>query len=301
LRVVVTGSSGFIGEHLCSALHKAGAEVIGISRSQHPQSMMTTARVDLNDADATAAFLDKVRPETIVHLAWSIPRTTFWTSPDNLDCLAMTCSLARSAAECGVRRFVGIGTCFEYDWPNVGVCNEYVTGTRPHTLYDVCKDASRRVLDSLFHSSKTAFAWARIFFLYGPAEDSHRLVASISRDLLAGRPALCSAGDVTRDYLHVADAGAALAALALSDVVGPVNIGSGQGRRISDIVTRLAAVAERSHLLRLGALPTRLGDPERIVADIGRLQAEVGYVPTIALDDGLQSCLSYWRTFGNDV
>src|SRR3546814_145026 len=139
-----------------------------------------------------------------------------------------------------------------------------------------------------------SFAWARLFFLYGLYENPARLVSSVARALLRGEEARCSSGLAIRDFMDVRDAGAALAALASSNVEGPVNIASGAPISVADLVRRLARLAGRDDLLRLGALPDRAGEPPRIVADIARLKVEVGFVPAHDLDSGLRNVLSFW-------
>ena len=72
-------------------------------------------------------------------------------------------------------------------------------------------------------------------------------------DLLSGREALCTHGRQIRSFLHVADAGAAFAALLDSDVEGPVNIGSGERISIAGMLERIARQIGRPDLLKLGA------------------------------------------------
>ena len=96
--------------------------------------------------------------------------------------------------------------------------------------------------------------------------------------------------------MHTRDAGAALAALALSDVAGAVNIASGEGVSIASIAERLGGIAGRPDLIRIGALPDREGEPPRIVADVRRLRDEVGFRPSLTLQEGLADTYSWWRT-----
>ncbi len=102
------------------------------------------------------------------------------------------------------------GTCAEYEWGGPGPCVEGRTPLRPATLYGVAKDATRAVVEAAAGELGIAVAWGRIFFLYGPGEDERRLVASVARALARGERAATSAGTQRRDFMHVADVGAAL-------------------------------------------------------------------------------------------
>jgi nucleoside-diphosphate-sugar epimerase len=216
----------------------------------------------------------------------------FWTALDNLDWVAATINLARAALDRGVGRFVGAGTCYEYDWPPDANCSEEATPVRPTTLYAVAKDAVRRMLEE---ANAFSFAWARLFYLYGPFENERRLVASLASKLARNEPAPMSRGLAVRDFLDVRDAGAALAALALSDVRGAVNIASGIGVSVASIAERLGKISGKPHLISFGALPDRIEEPPRIVGEAGRLGDEVGFKPARSLEQGLSETYSWWR------
>ena len=295
MRLLLTGASGFVGRHALAALVGAGHEVHAVSRREpvaggdfiwHP--------VDLLSPGGPRKAVELSRPDLILHLAWCVEHGKFWTDDANLGWLAATLELARSAREFGVSRFVGTGTCYEYDWPVNGNCDERSTSVVGHTLYDTVKDACRRSLEVYFHQHDISFAWGRLFFLYGPDETRSRLVASVAHALQSGEIANCSDGLAVRDFMDVRDAGAALGALALSDVEGSVNIASGVDVRIAELVTRLGELSGRGELVRLGALPNRAGEPPRIVAEVKRLRDEVKFTASRSLDEVLPDVLDYW-------
>jgi nucleoside-diphosphate-sugar epimerase len=295
MRVLVTGASGFVGRQAVLALLAAGAQVHAVSRHPLPIDCAWHG-VDLLDPDAAAGLVQAVKPDAVLHLAWCVGHGVFWTDPANTQWVAATLALAGAAADAGCRRFVGVGTCYEYDWPAGSDCIEGVTPLAGHTPYDVAKAEGRAALATLFAGQGVGFAWARLFFLYGPHEDPRRLVSSVARALVRGEPALCSRGLAVRDFMDVRDAGAALAAIALSAVTGAINIGSGHGARISEVASTLGDLAGRPALIRLGALPDRADEPPRIVADVSRLIGEVGFRPRFDLESGLRDALAFWAT-----
>ena len=296
MRILLTGGTGFIGRQVAAALLRAGHEVIVPSRTARRASTgVKHVELDLFDRSAVRALVESLRPEGVVHLAWCVEHGIFWTAPENLRWVAATMHLAVVAQEAGCQRFVGIGTCFEYDWPRDAVCCETTTPICNHTLYDTAKDATRRVLQAYSDLGDMEFAWARLFFSYGEAEPPRRLVASVARALIRGEPARCGAGESVRDFMDVRDMGRAIAMVAESRIVGPVNIGNGEGISIRDVVLMLGELVGRPDLVRLGELPDPPSDPPMIVAHMSRLRDEAGYVPRYGLREGLLAALAYWQ------
>ena len=117
-------------------------------------------------------------------------------------------------------------------------------------------------------------------------------------DLLSAREALCTHGRQIRSFLHVADVGAAFAALLGSDVEGPVNIGSGERISVAGLLERDYRQIGRPDLLKLGARDSAPGEPATLVPDIGRLRDEVGFSPQLTLDAGLADAIGWWRSQG---
>ena len=245
VRILVTGGTGFVGRQAVRALSARGCEVHVAARGPAGASEGRLHDIDLLAPDAPREIVAATEPDIILHLAWRVAPGEFWTDEANLDWVAASLRLAKAAHAQGVKRFVGVGTCFEYAWPETGICREDETPLVPHALYDAAKSGLSQILALYFHARKMQFAWARLFYLYGPGEKPQRFVAGLAKALIRGEPAPCTRGEGLRDFLDVRDAGAALAAIAMSDLEGPVNVGSGRGDRVADIARELAELARR--------------------------------------------------------
>ena len=256
---------------------------------------MAAHTADLLDPDPAgiAALLDEIRPSHLLHLAWDVTPGRFWRAPENLDWVAASLRLYRAFVRCGGTRFVGAGTCAEYDW-TWDMLDEAVTPLRPATLYGAAKDALHRILAAAAAQDRVSVAWGRLFFLYGPHEASNRLVPDVAQAMLRGVPALCGPGTAERDFMHVADAGAAFAATVDSGHEGPVNIATGASVPIRVIVETLGELMGRPDLVRLGARPAPNDEPPRLAASVTVLRESIGFEPRFALADGLADTLAWW-------
>jgi nucleoside-diphosphate-sugar epimerase len=286
-RVLVTGASGFIGQHMAALLQARGFETHITARGTLPETAGITAHgVDLLRQDEAQRLIKDIRPDIIIHTAWYVAHGRFWTAPENTDWLEASTALAAYAAEAGTRRFVGLGTCAEYatdagedayPWPET-------RRIAPATPYGEAKATLARRLSEMAEArARFSFAWARLFHLFGPGENPARLVPSIMLALREGREAQCASGRPVRDFISTQNAAAAIAALATSDITGPVNIGSGAPISIAAMARLIAEIAGRPYLLRLGALPDRPNEAPYMVAHTGRLRREVGFTAPVSL------------------
>lgn len=300
-KILVTGGSGFIGRRTLRDLLDRGCEVHATHVETEPPLALDGVywhRLDLMDGRAVSGLFDAVRPEGLLHLAWYAVHGKFWRAPENLAWTAASINLVRAFREAGGTRVTVAGTCAEYDWSGDGLMVEATTPLRPGTLYGVCKDAFRRVLEAYAAETKLSWSWGRIFFLYGPGEHPARFVASIAGALARGETARMTHGRQVRDFLHVEDVARALVALHLSEVEGAVNVASGEAVTLGKVADELQRIVDRGSVAR-GAVLAPEGEPLRLLADVAKLRREVGFLPSHTLESGLLQTVGDLRGLPN--
>jgi nucleoside-diphosphate-sugar epimerase len=255
---------------------------------------VSLVQLDLRESAAVRELVHRVRPDCAIHLAWYAVPGKFWTSERNLDCTAMSLDLAKHLAEVGCSRLVAAGSCAEYDW-DYGFLSEDVTPIRPRTLYGVCKNATRQVLQAYSDRVPLSFAWTRFFYLYGPGEAEARLVPSVISALLSGHQPKCTEGSQIRDFLHVEDVASAIWAVAQSDITGPVNIASGEPVSIRSVAENLERLVTGARKVLFGALPSDPAEPPVLLADVRKLKRHTAWVPSHKLEDGLRQSINWWQ------
>ena len=266
-KILVTGATGFVGRQIVKALINNNQKITVITRAQNkeiiPSGIDIIETEDLfAESDARLAEILK-SVDTLIHAAWYAEPGKYLTSLLNLDCLTGTIRLAKAFAEAGGKRFVGIGTCFEYDLTQ-GVLSVN-TPLNPKTLYAACKVSAFQVLGQLFPSKNVEFLWCRLFYLYGEGEDPRRLVPYLKKCLSSGEVAGLTSGNQIRDFLDVEEAGAMISDASLSSLQGPLNICSGIPITVKQLAEQVADEFGRRDLLRFGARPDNLVDPPCVV------------------------------------
>lgn len=297
-RVLLTGATGFIGAALVPVLLARGFEVHAVASKAFspPLGNIISHCVDLMDSAAREALVKSVAPSYCVHLAWNATPGHYLTTRENLLWAAVTLELYDDFVTCGGRRFLGVGSCAEYDWSYDGLLNEADTPYHPSSLYGSSKEASRRLLQESAFLDGISFAWAHLFFMYGPGESLGRLVSDIARGCLNGNVVPTSLGTQVRDYMYVKDVANALACLLDGQVEGAVNVASGIARPVSEVIWAVAEAAGRPDLVELGGRESPVEEPQSLVADVSRLRNEVGYEPSYTLTEGVRETVDWWRS-----
>lgn len=295
-RVLITGGSGFIGRHSLAPLIERGYEVhsLGYKLNTNLADKVFFHQLDLLNSHAHRQLIKQIKPSHLFHAAWYTENGLFWEATENVSWLKASISLLEAFYEAGGVRALGLGTCAEYDWVD-GVCVEGKTCETPVSLYGKAKKALYECFGTLAQNYGKSFAWARIFFPFGPGESPKRLLPQVVTKLLQNQEAHCTHGNQLRDFLYVADLAKALAAVLDSSVSGAINIASGIPLTIREIVNRTAFLLDRTELVRFGAIPEPSYSPQKILADITRLKKEVGWSAAMSLDESLLNTIAWWR------
>ncbi|WP_417251469.1 NAD-dependent epimerase/dehydratase family protein [Castellaniella sp.] len=268
--VLLTGGTGFVGRQILRALVERSVTVRLIVRTGKESLVPVDASVerilttdDLFDEPLEwwAAACQGI--DTVIHAAWYAEPGKYLRSPKNLDCLSGTLTLAQACVSAGVRRFVGVGTCFEYDLaPGYLSVN---TQLAPTTPYASAKAAAYLALSQYLQEAGVEFAWCRLFYLFGEGEDDRRLVPYLRKQLAAGQAAELTNGRQIRDFIDVREAGERIAQVGLGTTRGPINICSGEPVTVRGLAERIADEYGRRDLLRFGARADNDVDPPCVV------------------------------------
>jgi dTDP-6-deoxy-L-talose 4-dehydrogenase (NAD+) len=200
---------------------------------------------------------------TIIHAAWYAEPGQYQLSPKNLACLLGTLVMAKAAIASNTKRFVGIGTCFEYEQSSQKLSTDTPLG--PTSPYAAAKASAYLALSQILPSQGVEFAWCRLFYLYGEGENPRRLVQSIRLSLSEGREVALTTGNQVRDFLDVAEAGERIAKVAICNMTGPMNICSGMPVTIRELAESIADEYGKRDLLKFGARPENPVDPAFVV------------------------------------
>ncbi|MFN2529440.1 MAG: NAD-dependent epimerase/dehydratase family protein [Candidatus Baltobacteraceae bacterium] len=293
--LLVIGGSGFIGAAALNAIDASAFEIHATYNDHEPtqalRGLATWHKLQLFDANAMQKLVARIRPSHLLHLAWYMRERDHLVVQENLDWVVAGLQLTAAFVRHGGKRAVYAGTYAEY-----GVAEGALDEKRPpapESLYAVCKDALRRVLAGFAPASGLSYCWTRIFTVYGPGDAPYRVIPYAIDRLLSGREVLATEGRQIRDFIHVSDVGRALAQLLQSQLEGSVNVGSGEGYSVREMLQMISEEIG-SDRLRLGAREQAPGETQHIVANVEKLRS-AGWSPQHTLRSGLQDVVNAAR------
>jgi len=311
-RVLVVGGLGFIGVNLTARLIEAGAKttVLTPDRNRHAEAAaiferqgVTLVEGDLRDRTRVA---DAVRGQQIVmNLSGQSGAVRSMEDPwSDLDvnCRGNLVLLEALREHNRAAKIVFAGSRLQYGHPEHLPVGEDAP-QEALCLHAIHKQTVEKYLALYHRLFGIRYAVARITNPYGPGQPVGRTAYGVINRLIhlaiADRPlTVYGDGVQQRDYLHVDDVVAALLAMAESDRSdGRVyNVGSGTGIRLVDLARAVIEIAGGGHVEHVPwpalAEQVETGD---FVADISRIERELGWRPTIALRDGLERAVAFYR------
>lgn len=283
MKVMLTGATGFVGRYVAKELERQDIEYVSVQRGMASDDR--AIQMDLLATDELEALFQKFKPTHLVHVAWYAEHGKYWESELNVQWVLATRRLVEAFCSSGGQHVVITGTCAEYDWTH-GYCVEDVTPLKPNSLYGICKDTTRRVIELIVEKHGVSMSWARVFFPYGPGETSQRLIPSLFKAFKGEILPFGVNASSYRDLMHVEDVARAILACAESKFVGAINICSGKPMQISEVVEAVARINNCDPKIILKLAPKNQALNEFLVGDNKKLK-RLGWKQEVMLNNGL--------------
>jgi polyisoprenyl-phosphate glycosyltransferase len=299
--ILVTGASGFVGANLFKKLYDLRDDVYAIVHGDKGWRLREvpneqTIEVDLNDYVLTRHLVDSSSPQTVFHCAaygaysfeddaTLIYQTNFQSVVNLVDRLASRPFTA----------FISAGSSSEYGTnctapPEDSLC-------APNSPYAVSKVAVANYLHYMGKQQGFPAVNLRLYSVYGPLEDTSRLLPTLLREALAGNLPPLVDPRTSRDFVHVDDVCEAFVLAATRMHPGlhgeSINIGTGVKTTIGDLaeLTREAFHLEAEP--QFDTMEGRAWDLPDWYSDPSKALQEIGWSARTALKDGLAS-MSNW-------
>jgi polyisoprenyl-phosphate glycosyltransferase len=299
--ILVTGASGFVGANLFKLVASVRADVYAVVLHEKNWRLADVGdeqvvACDLNDPAAMKNMVDTVAPQTVfdcvAYGAYAFESDPVLIHQTNYQSIV---NLTNLLAQRPFSAFIHAGSSSEYGANSAAPAEDSVC--EPNSHYAVSKAATATYLRYLGKQRSFPCATLRLYSVYGPLEDTSRLIPNLLREAMRGKLPPFVDARTSRDFVHVDDvcAGFVLAAVRMHpQLYGEAfNIGSGTKTTIADlaeITRRVFTVAEEP---RFGTMEGRAWDLPDWYSNPHKAHDVLGWQATIGLEQGLRSAAEW--------
>jgi nucleoside-diphosphate-sugar epimerase len=293
--VLVTGASGFIGNHLSARLCADGLPVRILQRESNREIRrgVQVFHGDVRDAAAVQSAMQDVK--IVFHLGGIASVDLARSAPDHAFQVNTvgTQNILEAARQANVQRVVLLSTAHVYGVPSRLPITED-TLPAPASIYAATKFAADVLAFSYHRSFALPVTLLRPVNVYGPGQRTGAVIPTIISQAVAGSPIQVRSLIPRRDYIFVTDVVEALLSAATSaDAVGETFIlASGRPVSVAQLVQKVA------HLTGIPGTydPAQPEDSaDCIFGDATRAGKILGWRPVVELQEGLQRTIEWWR------
>jgi nucleoside-diphosphate-sugar epimerase len=274
MKILVTGSTGFVGRHLVPKLIEAGHQITEVTIEPEVSQKLygnTTLKIEVSEnQDEFTSQIVGCNPEVVIHLA------SFLTSADDYNTLEKLlqvnirffCRLLDTLKNCNLKLFINTGTFAEY-FKGDGVFD-------PAYLYSATKTASRSFLN--YYSKVYNFKQVTVvpYTIYGGIDSQKKIIDIIYDSLDAETSIDLSPGEQVLDFIHIDDVTNFY--VHLVDQINTIQnnsnfqLGTGKGTTLKQLTKLIEEKTKKKANINWGGKPYRQSDVMYAVADLTSLK-----------------------------
>jgi polyisoprenyl-phosphate glycosyltransferase len=303
--ILVIGASGFVGANLLRALLEKREDVIGTVFSGNSWRLdgipaENLAFLDLQDPTSVRALLNRVAPRTIFDCS-SFGAYSFEAHVDRIHATNYLSfiRIMEEVAQRDITAYVHAGSSSEYGL-NASAPKESAALV-PNSHYALSKAAASHAVTFYGKVRKVPVANLRLYSVYGPYEDSSRLIPVLCEHSRSGILPQLASPDVTRDFVHVTDVVSAFVqtALAMSpNIAGEsFNIGTGVPTSLRSLAELACDIFHIKDIPQFNPAAGRAWDVDKWFANCEKAGRDLGWTAAIGLSEGLVQTRHWWDAY----
>lgn len=331
MKYLVTGTAGFIGNHVAFTLLNAGHEVIGIDNfnayydvslkegrnnriKDHPNFILY--REGIENLEKIKSIFKEHRPDKVIHLAaqpgvrYSLIDPEAYTRSN----IQGTLSILEACRAYPVQHLVYASTSSVYGANTTLPFQESDGVDHPLTLYAATKRGNELMAHAYSHLFQIPTSGLRFFTVYGPWGRPDMAMFLFTKNIIEGKPIdIYNNGDMERDFTYIDDIVAGISSVAEThpeNLINPhvfqpdqspvapyqiYNIGNHQRVPLMTYINIIEEVTGMK--ARKNFMPMQNGDVQRTYASVEKLEKNAGYKPSTSVEVGVRNFVEWYRHY----
>ena len=332
MKILVTGAAGFIGSFLAKRLIARGDEVVGLDnlndyydvnlklgrlKQMSMDRNFTPVRLDLHDRDGVARLFSENRFDAVVNMAAQAGVRYSLTNPYAYADSNLTgfLNVLEGCRQTGVKHLVFASSSSVYGANTKMPYSVHDNVDHPVSLYAATKKANELMAHAYSSLYRLPCTGLRFFTVYGPWGRPDMAYFLFTRAIVEGRPIdVFNNGKMKRDFTYIDDIIEAVVRV-IDRIPEPdpawsgdapdsatsyapyrlYNIGNNQPVELLRFIEVLEEVLGKKAVKNM--LPMQAGDVPATYADIGDLMRDVGFKPSMPIEEGLKKFVEWYRQY----
>jgi len=301
-RILITGGFGFMGSHLVKRLLTEGADIFIIGRHSTQTWRLTEKlndisiyEVDITDATKVDLCIKDICPEIVFHLAaYGVDSSQHeYIKSANINILG-TINIINALKNNCCRRFINIGSCAEYG-DKKDLMKEDMN-PEPVSIYGSSKAAATITAHQIARENNIDIITLRPFGIFGEEEERHKIFSHIILSILEDKEVKLTSCEQLRDYCYIENIIDGLIMAAKCKIKNTIfNIASGNLYPLKYYVDTIFRNMKTDRLPLYGAVEYRKNEMWSPTADTTKIQTELGWSPSISLEDGIIKTIKWYE------
>lgn len=286
-KILITGSTGFVGKHLVNKLLNQGHAILEITRNKRKSSELfgeRTSKIEVNDIDFNNKIIE-FGPNIVVHLAAYLTSSDKWSEVEKLieSNILFLCKVLNTVSKLNLDLFINTGTFAEFFKGN--------DNDIPAYFYAATKTASRSILNYYSHTYNFKHLTVVPYTIYGGEDSTKKVIDLIIESTESKEKLDLSPGEQILDFIHLEDVTSFYEYVIRyrDNIPGTCNfkLGTGIGHSLKQVASIIELVTNKKTNINWGGKKYRKSDIMYAVADMEQINTILDWKPKIKLEDGL--------------
>lgn len=291
-KILITGSTGFVGKHLVKKLYNEGHTILEITRNETKSIELfghMTSKIEVNDTNFHNKILE-FNPNVIVHLAAYLTSSDKWDDVEKLidSNILFLSKLLNTVSKLKLDLFI-----------NTGTFAEYFNGDdnfNPAYFYAATKTASRSILN--YYANAYNFKQSTVvpYTIYGGNDSSKKIIDIILESTKTKKKLELSPGEQVLDFIHIDDVTSFYLHLIKHKKKIPnktnFKLGTGLGHNLKQVSSILESISNKKTNINWGGIKYRQSDVMYAVANLDEIKDKLTWKPKISLKEGIKKIIN---------
>lgn len=316
MNILVTGSAGFIGSHLCERLVHQGHRVWALDiayptfvPSPSSNKFLTKANnihfiyADITNLQMLRNIFTSHKFDQVIHLAALAGVRQSLTQPSRYQHVNVegTSNVFQAASEAGVKKFIIASSSSVYGISSQPPFHERMHASFVLSPYAATKVACEALGHSFHHLYDLDVVMLRFFTVYGPRQRNSLAIHKFTRLMAAGRPIpVYGDGSSSRDYTYISDIIEGILLCTQREFGFEIlNLGCANPTKLTDLISLIEDSLGIKAIIDYR--PVQKGDVPSTCADISRARDSIGYNPKIMITNGIPLFVEWFLRSGDVI